>query len=85
MKPKTMTEIRDAEAKKHGDNDWEYGSTAEEDFKTGFDCRDSLDNEALKLAIKGLKDISKGKDYGENLMDRADIVLAEIRKLMGEK
>jgi hypothetical protein len=100
MKPKTMSEIRDAEADKYAliavpKGDYEFEGTfrgyvenypsddrrhIEADFKAGFDCRDALDNEALKLAVEALEFYNEVK-YGPKAYD----ALAEIRKIMGEK
>ena len=53
--PKTMSEIRDEAA-----TDWciEMGVYNKEHFafQAGFDCRDRLDNEALKVAVEVLEE-----------------------------
>jgi len=58
--PKTMTEIRDAEAeKKKIEIEKTLGQGLADIcdlvFKAGFDCRDKLDNEALKVAVEALE------------------------------
>lgn len=64
--PKTMEEIRDAEAKKyHG-----WGTSANQAYKYGFDCafnesenRTRVINEALKIAVDILEHKSKRSSY----------------------
>lgn len=77
MKKKTMEEIKNAEARKY--NATEFGSKI--DFKAGFDCRDKLDNEALKIAVKVLRDICDYEDYEDSTFKIARYALHEIIKL----
>ncbi len=97
--PKTMEEIRDAEAKKyHG-----WGTSANQAYKYGWDARDKMDNEALKIAVEALgktvnylhwrEDDLIGDDIkGDNRLtirfkEQVKIIyeaLAETRKLRGE-
>ena len=61
-----------------------FQSVFENGFKAGFDCRDKLDNEALKVAFKALNMINSH----QNCRDSFDICkesLAKIRELIGEK
>lgn len=58
--PKTMEEIKNAEAEKYSgveatDSDVALWSELSKAFKAGFDCRDKLDNEALKIAVEALE------------------------------
>lgn len=81
MKKKTMEEIRDAEAEKYSSKgmvgDWSMNGN----FIAGFDCRDKLDNEALKIAVKVLRDICDYEDYEDSTFKIARYALHEIIKL----
>ncbi len=85
---KAMEEIRDAEAEKRNQamlnvgEHWRVGHIAKTNFTLGFDCRDKLSDEALKIAVEALEryeDIIN--DIGSNSAVQA---LAEIRKMRGE-
>ena len=85
---KKMSEIRDAEAEKfYKDSGWVPSEWAVMNFKAGFDCRDKLDNDALKLVVEVLEYYQKGKctwiDGSINIAP-ANRALAEIRKMRGE-
>ena len=63
-------------------------------FKAGFDCRDKLDNEALKIAVEALEKLKPALNiafedcndlYYKNVESDLDDALAEIRKLRGGK
>lgn len=98
--PKTMEEIKNAEAEKYSgveatDSDVALWSELSKAFKAGFDCRDKLGDEALKIAVEALKlvqDKTETDPAGEvELRARAQFVyyrvsdaLAEIRKIRGE-
>jgi len=92
---KKMSEIRDAEAEKRINDSVLYPATrALKDAKgmwlEGFDCRDKLDNEALKIAIEaleffdGVHRLHWAIDLN-NLPTTAERVLAEINKIVGTK
>lgn len=58
---KNKNEIRDAEAEKYADriqNTLEASDARARSFKAGFDSRDKLDNEALKIALTALQRIN---------------------------
>lgn len=85
--PKTMEEIRDAEAKKyHG-----WGTSANQAYKYGFDCafnesekRTRVTNEALRIAVEALNKVM-GEAGTSTLANKICAnALAEIRKLRGE-
>ena len=60
--PKTMAEIRDAEAEKYADmayGDINLKAISALAFIYGFDCRDKIDNEALKLAELRIRELEK--------------------------
>jgi hypothetical protein len=87
-----MTKIRDAEAEKYSFRftgnknkskmDWD----SEDAFKAGFDCRDKLDHEALKVAVEALKKIkdlgsyagTPTKEISEYLVKQAGMKCQEI-------
>lgn len=50
-------------------------------FKAGFDCRDKLSDDALKIAVEKLKLSHRNV----TLYDDIENIIAEIRKLIGEK
>lgn len=94
--PKTMTEIRDAEAeKKKIEIEKTLGQGLADIcdlvFKAGFDCRDKLDNEALKLATDQLEGIVLALvQHGQNinpgfLIEHLRKHLAKIRELRGNE
>lgn len=78
--PKTMAEIRDEEADRILSTISGYRS--KEAFKAGWDARDKLDNEALRMAVEAIEDIvgCEAELFGEKVVK----ALAEIRKLRGE-
>jgi len=66
--PKTMEEIRDAEAEKYSgveatDSDVALWSELSKAFKAGFDCRDKLGDEALKIAVEALEFYADGESW----------------------
>jgi hypothetical protein len=86
-----MSEIRDAEAEKYCNK---IDNNVAEYFKAGFDCRDKLGDEALKVAVEALDNI-----LTEYVEDECDIdynphtnpafriasqALAKISELRGE-
>lgn len=84
---KTMAEIRDAEAEKYAErilNTLEDEDARARSFKAGFDCRDKLDNEALKLAITALEIYGMTNETFPEYGDVAISTLAKIRKIMGD-
>ena len=91
--PKTMSEIAQSEQDAwlnfskglvhFGDSSFQ--SVFENGFKAGFDCRDKLDNEALRLAVEVLERISayaSGEFGWSNLCAET---LAEIRAVIKTK
>lgn len=93
---KKLTKLRDAEAEKfYKDSGWVPSEWAVMNFKAGFDCRDKLDNEALKamtesrnayaMALKVALEnsIFPNKQYVKAEIDK--ILTPEIRKLRGDK
>lgn len=92
---KKLTKLRDAEAEKfYKDSGWVPSEWAVMNFKAGFDCRDKLDKEALKIAVEALNEIAieqqfyiAKKDYFSEVVRlnlTAKEALEEIRKLRGE-
>lgn len=80
---KSMAEIRDAEAEKHcsfikGPCDFEQRI-----FKAGFDCRDKLDNESLKIAVEALECVFKNSNANRGDWHGCREALEEIRKIRG--
>lgn len=66
--PKTMEEIRDAEAEKYSgveatDSDVALWSELSKAFKAGFDCRDKLGDESLKIAVEALEFYADGESW----------------------
>lgn len=95
--PKTMAKIRDAEAEKYyKESGFAPTEWAVMNFKAGFDCRDKLDNEALRIAVETLELIHKNvgsipfsnnDKWGRSLelvYGKSSVALAEIRKLRPE-
>jgi hypothetical protein len=93
--PKTMSEIRDEIAEEYCNK---IDNNVAEYFKAGFDCRDKLDNEALKVAVDFLEMKSKRSSYewsstgdyspddyaNEGQAACANEALAKIRELRGD-
>lgn len=77
---KTMAEIRDAEADKYQADDSRVKIGPANSFKAGFDCRDKMDNEALRLAVEALE-YFKGSEFNF----KADDALVEIRKIQEQQ
>lgn len=66
--PKTMEEIKNAEAEKYSgveatDSDVALWSELSKAFKAGFDCRDELADEALKIAVEALEFYADGQSW----------------------
>lgn len=89
---KTMAEIRDEQAhsravqidKKYKPEEFTVYANARRSFIKGWDARDKLDNEALKIAVEALEDLIERHNYrGEDEWHVK--ALAEIRKLRGEE
>ena len=92
--PKTMTEIRD-----HSAYQYSLHEKSQYDFLQGWDSRDKLDDEALKVAVEALEKIRIDIRYAINngqfggpanfvLSSKeidCDVALANIRELRGEK
>jgi len=101
---KTKEQIRDAECDKHGYamekkyNQIELANMPsiimDESFKAGFDFRDKLDNEALKIAVEALEYCANNADPINDMATAQKFLamrgicrinLAAIRKLRGER
>lgn len=81
MNIKTMKDLRNELAVRPiGGNE---GTTRyySEEFISGWDARDKLDNEALKIAVKVLRDICDYEDYEDSTFKIARYALHEIIKL----
>lgn len=79
--PKTMEEIKNAEAEKYSSKgmvgDWSMNGN----FIAGFDCRDKIGDEALKIAVEALNKVMDERDSWKSCGKIAFEALAEIRKL----
>lgn len=88
--PKTMEEIKNAEAEKYSgveatDSDVALWSELSKAFKAGFDCRDKLGDDSLWIAVEAIRDhhdVWKGDD-GLCYAECSDLceALVEIQKL----
>lgn len=93
---KTKEKIRDAEADKFINRllgDCDYCDLNKSSFVSGFDCRDKMDNEALKIAVEALEYCANNADPTNDMATAQKFLamrgvcrinLAEIRKLTGE-
>jgi hypothetical protein len=83
--PKTMTEIRDAEALKQVQH--RCGSSclslAVQSFKQGFDCRDKLDHEALKALIDQIETVKCTGPNQKEVLKKLYEIADKIRELRG--
>lgn len=91
---KSKTEIRNEAADKYGthifDNSHSLGTYKRADFKAGWDERDKLSDEALKVALEALEKINKeelnsqrpGRSYSKSSTLSFE-ALAKIHELMG--
>lgn len=86
---KTKQQIRDEAAEKYYDvtSDVFY----KDDYLAGWDSRDRLDNEALKIALETLEEIAGPLpphpdvcSLARSMEDAAQATLAEIKKIVGE-
>lgn len=84
---RSLAKTRDESAKNYceGLNKYNY-ALALGSFKAGFDCRDKLDNEALKVAVEALEHYEAShyclRNYPCDHDKAASKALAEISKLM---
>jgi len=86
---KKLTKLRDAEAEKfYKDSGWVPSEWAVMNFKAGWDARNNLDNEALKIAVEALELCHSRMKMTAWIEDecfwKIEEALAEIRKLRGE-
>ena len=80
----TMTLLRDQKADEYIQSDAQMEHGKLEAFKAGFDSRNSLDNEAIKVALAELEFYSNG--YAEFLKDkgeRAKVAIERIKEMFG--
>jgi hypothetical protein len=82
---KTMAEIRDAEAEKHGRFKFIPGVNKAiiEDFKAGFDCRDKLGDEELnnaKTALLVAKEVMS--TYDDQAVYKCQLEIQKLNKAL---
>jgi len=93
-----LKSMRDAEANNYyNDRDctgWELRAFDTDNFKAGWDARDKIDNEALKIAVDSLKcavDMIEKIDSEKRTVTEKSVLyhilgtFIKIRELMGEK